>query len=130
VAHVSSTSIVDAARLERLRQCRRDIVDEELEAADDVSASYRAVRAPFATYRRQLDVSARPDGRFDVEQRIDYTWALPLWWAAFAIPARRVLLKPGTKPRGGRRRTRSISAPRPCSRSCAPSRWSPATSAP
>ena len=98
MAHVSSTSIVDAAALERLRQCRRDIVDEEVETTGDASATYRAVRAPFATYRRVLDVQARDDGRFDVVQTIDYTWALPLWWALFAIPARRLLRKPGPKP--------------------------------
>jgi MFS family permease len=98
VAHVSSTSIVDASGLDRLRQCRHDIVDEELEAATDGSASYRALRAPFDTYRRQLDVRARPDGRFDVDQRIDYTWAIPLWWVLFALPARKFLRKPGTKP--------------------------------
>jgi MFS family permease len=98
VAHVSSTTIVDATGLERLRRCRRDIVDEELATASDGTASYRAVRSPFATYRRTLDVRPAADGRFEVEQRIDYTWAVPIWWALFALPARRVLRRPGSKP--------------------------------
>ena len=68
MAHVSSTSIVDATGLERLRQCRRDIVDEELEATSDASAAYRATRAPFDTYRRVLDIRPRGDGRFDGHQ--------------------------------------------------------------
>ncbi|MEO8692012.1 MAG: MFS transporter [Acidimicrobiales bacterium] len=95
---MSSTTTVDATGLERLRQCRRDIVDEAIETAGEASTSYRALRAPFDTYRRQVDVRARSDGRFDVEQRIDYTWALPLWWVLFALPARRVLRKPAPKP--------------------------------
>jgi MFS family permease len=98
VAHVSSTSIVDAAGLDRLRQCRRDIVDEQLESTHDGAVVYRAARSPFATYRRVLDIRPGGDGRFEVSQRIDYTWAVPLWWALFAIPARRVLRRPGPKP--------------------------------
>lgn len=98
MAHVSSTTIVDAAGLERLRQCRRDIVDETIETTSETSTSYLALRAPFDTYHRRLDVRARSDGRFDVEQRIDYTWALPLWWVLFALPARRVLRRPAPKP--------------------------------
>jgi MFS family permease len=98
VAHVSSTSIVDAAGLDRLRQCRHDIVDEELAAADDASATFHAIRSPFATYRRVLTALPRADGRYEVDQRIDYTWAVPLWWVLFAWPTRRVLRRPDTKP--------------------------------
>ena len=98
MAHVSSTSIVDASGLEHLRQCRHDIVDEAVEATDGSSSTFGAVRAPFATYRRHLAIRNLADGRFEIEQHIEYTWALPLWWVLFAIPVRRLLRKPGAKP--------------------------------
>ena len=97
MAHVSSTTIVDATGVERLRQCRHDIVDEQLEAADDHSVMFSATRSPFATYRRALTIQALGDDRFEVEHRVDYTWSLPLWWALFALPTRRLLRRPPGK---------------------------------
>lgn len=103
----SSTMVVDAATLDRLRRPRNDIVAERVidvaTTHDDAAAGSGAAErhtfgleeGPFTRYQRTLtaDDGPRP-GTFTVTQSLDYSLAVPLWKLLYAWPVRRALLRP------------------------------------
>ena len=96
MAHVSSTTIVDATGLDRLRQCRRDIVDER-STLIEASSAYRALRAVETYFRQRRLVPARR--RFAVDNA-STKWSLPLWGSSRA-PARPIAQSRPPAHRGG-----------------------------
>lgn len=102
----SSTMVVDAATLDRLRRPRQDIVAEretDVAAHDGPAAgsgvaerrTYALDEGPFTHYERTLTVDDGPTpGTFRVTQSFDYSIAVPLWKLLYAWPVRRALLRP------------------------------------
>ncbi len=82
---------VDDVGLSELRRARDDLVGERTTGED----RFEAVAGPFRRYQRVLQV--RPGtvaGRWSVDERIDFTLAVPVWGLLLILPVRRGLRHP------------------------------------
>jgi len=84
---VVTEATVDAATAARVLEPRAGIV---LESVGDEGV-FDAAAGPLSSYRRSVSIAARPDGRADVRQVVDYEVSLPYFGLLFALPLRRHL---------------------------------------
>jgi MFS family permease len=90
----STTRVIDAATLARLRVPRADVVGERPGLAPD---EFVLDDGPFTHYRRTLRVVPDAAG-YRVTETFHYGIAAPLWWVLYAIPIRRALQRPLRQP--------------------------------
>ncbi len=95
MTRVQQFHLVDAEGLEVLRRPRTDLLLETPLADDEWGLGV----GPFRAYRRSLDVTLRPDGRYEVAERTEFTMSLPIWWPLIQPLMRRALRSANRIPR-------------------------------
>ncbi len=91
MARLSTTHVVDAEGLGRLRRPRDDHLVLEGPDGDD---RFRALGGPFDRYERRLSVLRHDDGTATVDEQIDFSLAVGPWTVLITPLARRALRHP------------------------------------
>ena len=97
MARLEHSMTVDDDGLAELRSPRDDLVAEVADGDD----AWICAHGPFRHYRRELSVRSSQNGRHEVEERYEYTLAIPVWWPLFLLPMRHALRhrRPADRPR-------------------------------
>jgi MFS family permease len=93
VPRAVSNAVVTPSELPAWTRPRGDLLDEHQVVDEDGRAAFECRTGPFRSYRRSVTWDDR-DGRVELHQEVDYTLALPVWSALYALPIRRRLRRP------------------------------------